>query len=287
MIPKISCQQCNSELTPDDQFCSNCGAKVDWQPASKQVSSGSQSSSLSEIPCPICGQLNPTNVASCQSCGASLRSRDSVSSHGETLKQQDEAHIKRGHRLNFLQSWKMLALIALLLVIVLSIVRYAHKEGPPPGLSQNAQIFMKEVEALQKTIESNPTNEQALLRLANLYYDMRMFARAIMMYDRYLEINPSNPNARVDLGISYFEMALADSVNREQYFTTAKNEMKKALEFNPQHQLAQYNLGMVSLHSGDFEESNQWFQRCAETDSSSEVGKRAQQLIKQHSFTNP
>ena len=181
----------------------------------------------------------------------------------------------------------MPASIAALLIIALVIVRFIHKDNPPAGLTPNSQSLSKEAESLQKSIDENPKNEQGLLRLANLYHDAKMFARAIMMYDRYLEISPSNPDARVDLGISYFEMGLIDTTNRVQYFTTAKDEIKKALTYSPQHQLAYYNLGMVDLHSGEIEEANDWFKKCAAIDSNSEVGKRAQQLVQQHSFTNP
>jgi tetratricopeptide (TPR) repeat protein len=158
---------------------------------------------------------------------------------------------------------------------------------PPSGLSQNAQTIVKEIESLQEALKTEPKNSTALLRLANLYYDTRAFASAIMMYDRYLEINPANPDARVDLGTAYFEMALRDSMNREQYLTAAKEQMVRALSVNPRHQLAHYNLGMVSLRGGNLEEANDWFRKCAAIDSNTETGRRALQLVKQHSFTNP
>ena len=292
MIPKLSCRKCNSEIGPSEKFCSNCGTVIEWSSSASEETHGQQqSASFStesmETTCPLCGQRNYSNASSCATCGAALGSHAVSTFPKKNSNRKVETTPLQGHPLNPLQSWKVTASVAILLVIILTVVRFTNRDDLPAGISPKAQTVIKEIESLQEAIQANPKNEQALLRLANLYYDMKLFARAIMMYDRYLEMNPSNPDARVDLGISYFEMALVDSASRDQYLTTAKNEIKKALTYNPRHQLAQYNLGMVSLHSGEYEEANDWFRKCAEIDSVSETGRRALQLIKQHSFTNP
>ena len=289
MIPKISCQQCGNEILPDDQFCSNCGAKIEWRHSAPSQVSGGPPPPVPGVgqACPLCGQQNSPEASSCISCGAALAASAPASSQASKHPARKEVSSSQHQPLRLLQSWKFPAGIAVALILVLVIMRFTQKSDLPAAMPPNMQAFSQEAESLQKAVEENPKNDQALLRLADLYHDSRQFARAIIMYDRYLEINPSNPDARVDLGISYFEMGLMDSTNREQYFTTAKDEMKKALTYAPKHQLAYYNLGMVSLHSAGIEEANEWFGKCAAIDSTSEVGKRAQQLVHQHSFTNP
>jgi tetratricopeptide (TPR) repeat protein len=123
--------------------------------------------------------------------------------------------------------------------------------------------------------------------LANRLHDARAFPGAVSMYERYLKLNPSNPDARVDLGISYFELALGDSLRREEYFGLARKEMQQALQYAPSHQLAHFNLGIVSLHTGDMMGANEWFRKCVKIDPNSEIGKKAQTLINQHSFQQP
>jgi len=288
-ITSPKCAKCGSEISAGDRFCGNCGAKIE-QPGEQRQSEKKQPASSSGTICPLCGQENPADAASCSSCGAALNSGAPTSAP----KKNRQAASESVHQpLHLLQSWKIPAAIAIVFIVALAIVRFTQKNEPAaalPGGNQAAvqnQATAQEEEALQQAIEQNSKNDPALLRLANLYHDTRRFAQAIMMYDRYLAINPSNPDARVDLGISYFEMGLVDTTNREKYFVTAKDEMRKALTYNPKHQLAYYNLGMVNLHSGEIEEANKCFEKCAAIDSTTQVGKRAQQLIHQHSFTNP
>jgi predicted TPR repeat methyltransferase len=78
---------------------------------------------------------------------------------------------------------------------------------------------------------------------------------------------------------------MADSEHRDQYFGEASREMQKALTYAPKHQLACFNLGMVSLHSGDMTKAREWFGKCVEINPTSESGQRAQQLINQ--FNHP
>ena len=189
----------------------------------------------------------------------------------------------RGAPLSFLQSWKVTAGVGVFLVATLIILRLnSPGESAVPGMPPEHEGLVNEIKSLQQAVEANPKNSDALLRLGNIYYDQRMFPRAIMMYERYLELNASDPNARVDLGVSYFELALQDSVRRDAYFASAKKEIEAALKYAPKHQLAFYNLGMVNLHTGDLEKAADWFNKCYAVDSTTEAGQRAHQLVKNH-----
>jgi len=147
--------------------------------------------------------------------------------------------------------------------------------------------MIKEIDALQKTVDANPRDEQAVLRLANLLHDVRFYPRAIMMYKHYLELQPANADARVDLGTSYFEMSFQDSTQVPQYLDSARSAMAQALTYQPKHQLACFNLGIVSFHTGDMKEAMGWFSKCVAIDSTSETGRRALQFINQHSTIKP
>ena len=88
------------------------------------------------------------------------------------------------------------------------------------------------------------------------------------------------------MGIAYFSMSFLDSVKSFDYLMTAKEAMLTAIKYSPKHQLAYFNLGIISLHAGDAQQAAEWFKKCVAIDPNSETGKRAQQILSQHQFTN-
>lgn len=294
MLPKLSCRKCGSDIEANDAFCSKCGEKVEWNipakaaPAAGPVSSPQPARSSSGA-CSLCGHVNPAEAFTCAGCGATLRAKDpSIQSRPKKNAKQNSSSLSKS-ALSFFQSWKMTAGLGVLLIVALVLMRTNRQEPIPAsqGMPPQHEEFVKAIQALQKTIDADPKNAEALLKLGNLYYDQRVYPRAIMMYDRYLEITPSDPNARVDLGVSYFELALQDSLHRDEYFASAKKEIENAIHYAPTHQLAYYNLGMVNLHTGDLDHADEMFTKCYRIDSTSETGRRAQQLIKKHITSKP
>jgi tetratricopeptide (TPR) repeat protein len=151
--------------------------------------------------------------------------------------------------------------------------------------------MMKQIEELQRVVDANPTDDASLLRLANMLHDAglrspMLLNRAINTYTSYLARRPGDPNARVDMGICYFELARIDTNNTASLFAQAAREMETALKSNPTHQPAAFNLGIVKLNAGNLEEANRWFAKAKEIDPNSDLGKRAQQMIEQHTFQN-
>ena len=289
MVPKVVCRKCNAEVNASDVYCSSCGEKLDWGDAARPPKSAPRpaASSPKSSPCPTCGQMNQADAATCAGCGARLRKDDENARTGAARKPGRESSGSRP--LSFLQSWKLTAILGALLVATLIYIKMNHQQPSPSteGMPPEHEAMVKEIQSLEKSIESNPKDGDALLRLANLYYDQRLFPRAITMYERYLEGRESDANARVDLGVSYFEMALQDSSRRDQFFASAKAQIEKALQFEPKHQLAYFNLGMINLHTGDADQADMCFRKCYQIDSLSETGRKAQQLIQKHITTHP
>jgi tetratricopeptide (TPR) repeat protein len=109
-------------------------------------------------------------------------------------------------------------------------------------------------------------------------HDGLFYEKAIPYYKIFLAKNPGDANARVDLGICYKELG---------NFSEAKKEMKEALKYVPKHLYAIFNLGIVCLSEGNLNEANEWFKKTVALDPTSEVGKRAQQLLTQHNSQTP
>jgi predicted amidophosphoribosyltransferase len=302
MIPQIHCRKCGAELTPADRFCSACGTKVDWgaetrggeataaQPPAK--ASPAKPGKHAEVVCPLCGQINAGGQSNCESCGGVLLSQPdsqtppSAVRTPSTPKAQD-----RGF--SFFQTWKFTASIAIIAVlVVILLVNFRSKENTqapsshPANLSPQAQSVMNEIDALQKRVTESPNDTSALLRLANVFHDAKIFPRAIVMYDRYLALKPKDADARVDLGVSYFESSFSDSTRAQDDLLEAKRQMERALEYNPRHQLAAFNLGIINFHLGEVDVANQWLEKCAALDSTTEVGRKSKQFLTQHTFSN-
>ncbi len=232
---------------------------------------------------------NPAGAVSCESCGNALPAAERS---GQTAPGPVAAAAAGGKAspLKGLQSWKLTVSVGIVLVAVLVYTKSSRNVDTPgtnPAAPPATGAMAQPIEALEKAVDANPNDQQAVLHLANALHDARAFTRAITMYNRYLELNPSDADARVDLGVSYFEMGLSDSANSAGYLQVARQTMEKALTYSPRHQLAHFNLGIVCLHTGDVEKANEWFRKCAEIDPNSETGKKAQMLISKHTFNQP
>jgi tetratricopeptide (TPR) repeat protein len=169
-------------------------------------------------------------------------------------------------------------------------VKHEHDQPPPrPALDAREQ---SEIDRQQSIVDSNPEDQESLLKLANLLQDHathnpELLPRAISAYRKYLEANPGAENPRVDLGICLFESAKMDTTRTSQLIHMSLKEMESVFEKNPKHQAAAFNLGIVSLNAGLAVESVEWFRKAAAINPQSDLGKRAQLLLEQHSFTEP
>lgn len=107
-------------------------------------------------------------------------------------------------------------------------------------------------------------SEQSYLDAAYRYFDSFRMAndtvvrsilvgKAISNYEKVLEINPANLNAKTDLGACY-----ADGTNEPMKGILLLREVITA---DPNHEMAQYNLGMLSVKSGQLDKAIERFNK--------------------------
>ena len=97
-------------------------------------------------------------------------------------------------------------------------------------------------------LQSNPNDSEALLKMANIYFDANQNAlntdaaaaqdfgqQGIRYYERYLRISPQDNDARSDLATLYFVTAQIER---------AIQEVNQVLLNDPNHIRANYNLGL-------------------------------------------
>ncbi len=215
-----------------------------------------------------------------------------------TKKDQD-ARVKSGILKHRFEPWQIGAGVVMLLLLGYFGYSELNRTYPPAvvqqasnPVQQQSSVPVAEIQRLEQVLESNPNDAGAALQLANRLHDAgltepRYLSRAVEVYQKYLKLNPSDPNARVDLGICYFEIGKMDSAASPGYFQQAVQQMETAFRAHPDHQPAAFNLGIVSLFMGNMKASSEWFTKAAELNPESDLGKRAKNLLTQHSFQQP
>ena len=222
-----------------------------------------------KITCGGCGKDIDFLAPLCPACGTDVQ-------------WQVENSSKQKISLASLGASRQIRVVIVLAMAAIGIILYeAGMEKPPASALQNPAVApagttmqkMEEIKALEKTIAENPNDSESILRLANMLHDNQMFNKAIVYYLQYLAQRPEDADARVDLGICYKETG---------NIAKARKEMSEALQYNPKHQLAHFNLGIVALAEGKLQESNEWFEKTTALGPGTEVGQRARQMLNQH-----
>ena len=251
MKPRILCAHCSTPLQPGNQFCSSCGVAIDW---SEETASGSQ-----------------TN----------LRKESKKLRLDEKILRTKESST----------SWLFNSILGVVVIAALAVIGHefffdkgsntgSTQHVPPQPVTMTREMAQKqaEIQALERDVASHPNDMTLILQLANILHDGLFYERAIPYYKRFLAKNPVDADARVDMGICFKELG---------NYSEAKKEMKEALKYVPKHLHANFNLGVVCLSEGNFQEANEWFKKTVALDPASEVGKRAQQLLTQHNSQTP
>jgi tetratricopeptide (TPR) repeat protein len=247
------------------------------------------------IICKNCGEENPSENSDCFSCGIPLKG-NKIKKNDLTRLEAKRTDSNQSERKNIsdnqnrikeekvLDNKKILIIssaivVAFIFALVLSgffdsevkqNITQVENQSSDSGVNL---ANLEEINELETKVNANPDDLESALHLAHLLQDSGMFEKAITNYKKYLVKNPENADARVDMAICFYNMG--DN-------TTAISEMEAALKYQPKHQIAHLNLGIVNLAAKNIEASKEWFRKTAELDPNSEAGKRAQELLTSH-----
>lgn len=232
--------------------------------------------------CVECGYKFEKSYKFCPECGVKVsgnpnrnNSKSSKKSNNNASDSSLEKNLDPKIIYGIIAGGLVVALIIILSSGVLdsNIVNTAVNQAPPQTSSGIDLNNMQAINNLEEKIKVNPEDYKSLLELAHLKNDSGLFEAAIQNYKTYLEKNPSNADARVDMGVCYFNL---------KDFTNAIKEMETALKYVPNHQIAHLNLGIVNLSAGNVEVSKEWLKKAYEINPVSDIGKRAEELLKNH-----
>ena len=285
------CSECGYRIEGGFKFCPNCGSQINT------LSNSSERGEKVEevIVCKNCGEENSLTSSNCFSCGVPLKGvknkkqvKVNLTNEKNDRKKFSSSNSSKVKNINsddkVLDNKKILMIstfVVIVFVIALLITGVFDSAVQNTVTQMNDQSNgsdvslenLQEINDLENKILANPDDLESTLHLAHLQQDSRLFEKAIANYKKYLEKNPENSDARVDMGICFYN--LGD-------YTAAINEMETALKYQPNHQIACLNLGIVNLTAQNIEVSKEWFRKALELNPETEAGKRAQELLNTH-----
>lgn len=126
----------------------------------------------------------------------------------------------------------------------------------PPELRETFNTGQLQILSLLQELEVNPSNDTAVLDLANAFYELGNYPRASRYYERYLELSPENFEAKTDLAAAYFYSGKTDQ---------AIQTVNQVLAQNAEHVKANFNLGIMLWQGrGDLTAARRQFERVVE-----------------------
>jgi len=252
------------------------------------------------IICKVCGENIETAANYCPNCGAVIEKNkgfkipidpDQLSNTRHKVKEKNSKLVKGKIKKSVedeskpkIISYTKLLYIILPLAILAGVILYSSgifnsattssdtvtniPDNPHAGADLNK---LRQITEFEDSLKQNPNDSHLLLQLAHLLNDSGFKEKAIEKYNVYLKIDTKNADVLVDRGVCYYEVHKYDD---------AINSMEKALKIQPDHQIAQLNLGIVNMATGNKDKAIEWWKKALQTDPTSEVGKKAKELLK-------
>ncbi len=240
--------------------------------------------------CSSCGEVVPPNSKFCNSCGARLTGGEKtapVKQNRNNAGAKNGAEFQQSSQPKQISKTQLIYLIVGLVVVgvVLLLSTGILNSDPHPAVAEqqsgteqqggdNKLAAIQEINAQEDLVKNNPDKPEYLLTLAHMLNDNGFYQRAIDKYQQYLKIKPKEADVIVDMGVCYYQLGK---------FQDALANFKKGIELNPKHQIAHMNMGVVYNYGmNNKAEAIKWWKKTVALDSTSDVGKRAQEFLNQN-----
>lgn len=198
--------------------------------------------------CPKCGGEVEEKDNFCPACGASLKNE-----------------IEDFNRLPKSAPWVALGLVVVGLIFIFVFVT---SQSRPPGQNQTPASSMGTPQLTEGEVAKLPKDFKALVKMGNDFFDQQRFHDAMVIYRKALEIDSSDLDLRTDYGAC---------LNFMGDFDGAKVQFDRVLAQDPNHPVANFNLGVVYINLGKNEEAKKFWNKYLQLDPTSE---RAEQVKK-------
>lgn len=139
-----------------------------------------------------------------------------------------------------------------------------------PGKENVSAEYKRKMAELENAVNENPSDTIALRQYADYLTASHKMNEAIPYYNKIIEINPRRADIRFSLAIIYFN---------KQDFAKCKEENEMVLSFDPQNQMALYNLGAIAATKGNKDKAKEYWNKVISIDSNSETSTLARESL--------
>jgi tetratricopeptide (TPR) repeat protein len=115
------------------------------------------------------------------------------------------------------------------------------------------------IELLKKAYALQPGNYEVVVQLGNVNFDVERYAEAEKWYSTALEKKPDDLDVRTDLGLTFI-------FREDPNYDRAIQEFKRVLDANPSHILALQNLTVAFTKKGDEPKAKESLARLEQAD---------------------
>jgi PhoH-like ATPase len=152
-------------------------------------------------------------------------------------------------------SWSIGLFFLLLFTAILlqtGLIKTGGKENIPPSIAQKLQVYQGIEEAYFKALKENPNNVDAILGLANFYFQTERYEQAIEMYERAKKLRPNDTNISLKIAESYFRLGTPE---------IALKELKEILRNDPNNLPALVTIGNYYFDRKQYSKAITYYQK--------------------------
>jgi len=139
-----------------------------------------------------------------------------------------------------------------------------------PGKENVSEEYKKKLAELEQAVKNNPRDTTALKSYADYLSASHKMNEAITYYEKILEIDPKRSDVYFALALIYYN---------KQDFVKCEEVNVKVLSFDPENQMALYNIGAIAASQGNKEKAKEFWNKVLTINSESETGKLAKESL--------
>jgi len=145
-----------------------------------------------------------------------------------------------------------------------------EKGTTAPSRENVSKEYKENMARLKNAVETNPEDTVALKNYADFLSASHQMNEAIPYYEKILKMNSERTDIHFALAVVYFN---------KQDFAKCEEQNKNVLVYDPQNQMALYNLGAIAATKGNNNSAKSFWNQVIGIDPESETGKLASESL--------
>ena len=145
-----------------------------------------------------------------------------------------------------------------------------NQTSTSPGKENVSEDYRKKLAELEHAVNENPNDTIVIRKFADYLSASHKMNEAIPYYEKILTADPMRSDIRFSLAVIYFN---------KQNFDKCDNENEKVLEYDPQNQMALYNLGAVAATRGLKEKAKEYWNKVISINENTETAQLAKESL--------